>query len=178
MAAIARQLKVVGEVETDPVIIKVAFATTSKDSVNQHFGTAQCLMIYGVGLHSYQLITAGEFNDDADRSAVNAGTGANANSGVEESDKLDARLQFIQGCAAVYSRACGASAIRRLVAQGVQPVRVTGEYSVPELLEALQEELRAGPSAWLAKAVKRQQYMGKAAGHMGTNPLDFETQDD
>lgn len=159
MAAIARQLKVVGS-EPAPLVVKVAFATTDRQLVNQHFGTAQCLMIYGVGMEQSQLLAVGEFVDENDDD--------------ESADKLESRIDFIRGCAAVYSRACGASAIRRLVANGIQPVRVTGDSSVNELLDALQEELRQGPSNWLAKAVKRQQYLGPK----GPGSLEMERWDD
>ena len=54
-----------------------------------------------------------------------------------------------------YCRACGASAVRQLLAIGVQPVKVSEAEGIAELIETLQAELREGPSAWLAKAIRR-----------------------
>ena len=39
---------------------------------------------------------------------------------------------------------------------GIQPVKVTPEAEVQELIESLQEQLRLGPTAWLAQAIERQ----------------------
>jgi nitrogen fixation protein NifX len=56
----------------------------------------------------------------------------------------------------VYSQAVGASAVGQLKQRGIQPVKVTPGASVPDLLESLQEQLREGPSAWLARAIEAQ----------------------
>jgi nitrogen fixation protein NifX len=55
-----------------------------------------------------------------------------------------------------YSQAIGASAIRQLLARNIQPVKVTEGAEIADSLAALQEELKAGPSSWLAKAIQRQ----------------------
>lgn len=63
---------------------------------------------------------------------------------------------MLDGCVAVYCRACGASAVRQLLAGNVQPVKVGEDATIVDLLAALQAELREGPSSWLAKAIERQ----------------------
>ena len=68
----------------------------------------------------------------------------------------------LDGCIAVYCRACGASAVRQLLAIGVQPVKVAEAARIDELLDSLQAELREGPSTWLAKAIRR---VGPGSGH-------------
>ena len=71
-------------------------------------------------------------------------------------DKLITKIGALKGCAAVYCQAVGSSAVKQLVAQGVQPVKVSEGAVIKELIESIQEELRAGPSAWLAKAINAQ----------------------
>lgn len=47
------------------------------------------------------------------------------------------------------------SAVQQLLAAGVQPVKVSELSSINSLIITLQEELRSGPSAWLAKAINK-----------------------
>jgi len=121
--------------------LKVAFATSDRKSVNQHFGSAVSFAIYAVDQDSAQLLEVAQF-------------GNLAQDGNE--DKLVVKISTLAGCSAVYSQACGASAVRQLVAKGIQPVRVEPETKITGLIEALQQEMREGPSAWLAKAIRQQ----------------------
>jgi len=141
MVEVTRQLRVLdGEDET--TLLKVAFATSDRKSVNQHFGSAQCFAIYGVDMDDARLLTVMEFGDLAQ-------------DGNE--DKLGVKLEQLSECIAVYCRACGASAVRQLLAIGVQPIKVSEGAQIHDLIDALQQELREGPSNWLAKALKRHQ---------------------
>ena len=45
----------------------------------------------------------------------------------------------------------------KLKAASIQPIKVSAGADIRELLTALQDELRQGPSAWLAQAIKRMQ---------------------
>jgi nitrogen fixation protein NifX len=51
--------------------------------------------------------------------------------------------------------------VRQLLAIGVQPVKVGESARIGELIQALQAELRVGPSTWLAKAIQRIQPGGQ-----------------
>lgn len=122
-------------------LLKVAFATTDLRRVDQHFGSARAFAVYGVGPEQSTLAEMLQF-------------GGQLQDGNE--DKLQAKLEALHGCAAVYCQAVGSSAIRQLLSLGVQPVRVSEGAPVSDLLESLRDELRQGPSAWLAKAIARQ----------------------
>lgn len=141
MSTVTRQLQVLDE--QDQPLLKVAFASASRSKVDQHFGSAKAFAIYGVGPERAQLLSVAEFSEEA------------AQDGNE--DKLVARFELLEGCAAVYCRACGASAVRQLLAAGIQPVKVADGAEIEDLLRALQKELQEGPSAWLAKAIRRGQ---------------------
>jgi nitrogen fixation protein NifX len=147
MTHIMRQLRVVGDENPDSgePLLKVAFATADGKIVDQHFGFAAAFAIYGLNPDRVEFLSITEF------STVNPDT----------EDKLVNKLRLLEGCIAVYCRACGASAIRQLLEQGVQPVKVADDTEIPELIKALQNELRQGPSSWLAKAIARQIHMQK-----------------
>ena len=141
MSGLTRQLQVLDDNQTD-TLMKVAFATSDRESVDQHFGSASSFVIYGVDVSHAQVLAVCEF-------------GQLAQDGNE--DKLATKLDLLEDCIAVYCRACGASAVRQLLARGVQPVKVTEGALIKDLIEALQRELQEGPSAWLAKAIKHTQ---------------------
>jgi len=121
--------------------IKVAFATSDMTHVNQHFGSAKSFAIYAITPDEAKLLEANQF-------------GRLDQDGNE--DKLIVKISVLEGCAAVYCHAIGSSAVRQLVASGVQPVKVSDNVAISDLIEMLQDEMRAGPSAWLAKAIDKQ----------------------
>lgn len=144
MTLLKRQFQVLSD-DDDGTLLKVAFATSNSQTVDQHFGSAQAFAIYGVNPDAVQLLGLSEF-------------GQLEQDGNE--DKLATKLDMLDGCVAVYCRACGASAVRQLLARNVQPIKVSEDAVIADLLAALQAELREGPSAWLAKAIERQRSPG------------------
>ncbi|MGR8934696.1 MAG: nitrogen fixation protein NifX [Gammaproteobacteria bacterium] len=140
---VTRRMKILSDTHGDIVMdtaIKVAFATTDMENVNQHFGSAKSFVIYAVDMEQTQLLEVAQF-------------GELAQDGNE--DKLAAKIALIGDCAAVYCQAIGASAVKQLMAQGIQPVKVQDDSQVKALLCDLQNELKSGPSAWLAKAINK-----------------------
>lgn len=138
-----RRMRVMNETESEQGVgLKIAFATTNMETVNQHFGSAQQFAIYCVDPEHATLQEAAEF-------------GKLVQDGNE--DKLEAKLDMLKGCAAVYCQAVGSSAVRQLMMRGVQPIKVVEGAVIADLLESLQDEMRQGPSAWLAKAITAQQ---------------------
>ncbi|MBU0654709.1 MAG: nitrogen fixation protein NifX, partial [Gammaproteobacteria bacterium] len=103
---------------------------------------AESFAIYAISPDGAQLVEATQF-------------GKLAMDGNE--DKLDTKIKVLAGCVAVYSQAVGASAVAKLKAANIQPVKVSAGAEIAALIEALQDELRQGPTAWLAQAIKRMQ---------------------
>jgi len=149
MALIRRMRIVELEALSMDTALKIAFCTDDMKTVNQHFGSAKTFAIYAVDLKHSELLEVAEFGKlDQD--------------GNE--DKLATKIALLDGCAAIYCEAVGASAIRQLMAAGIQPVKVYRGSQIVDLLEDFQNELRTGPAAWVAKALARQ----------GTTPEKFE----
>lgn len=130
--------------------IKVAFATSDMIHVNQHFGSAKSFAVYAVDLENSEMLEVAQF-------------GELAQDGNE--DKLSVKLQLIEGCAAVYCQAVGASAVKQIVNHGIQPIKVHENSPIKDLLTDLQNEMRSGPSSWLAKAINQ---------HKGVNLQRFD----
>ena len=130
--------------------IKVAFATTDMVHVNQHFGSAKSFAVFAVDPENSEMLEAAQF-------------GELAQDGNE--DKLSVKLQLLDGCAAVYCQAVGASAIKQIVNHGIQPIKVHEGCTIKELISDLQNEMKSGPSSWLAKAISQ---------HKGPNLARFD----
>ncbi len=126
----------------DEPAVKVAFASADRRRVDQHFGAAAAFAIYAVDRHGGELLEVVQF-------------GRLAMDGHE--DKLAVKLDALKGCVAVYCQAVGASAVRQLRAQGIQPLKVQPGTQVKVLLRELQRELADGPSAWLMRAMAMHQ---------------------
>lgn len=121
--------------------VKIAFATSDRKAVNQHFGAAESFAIYEVSENDAKLIEVAEFME----------TAMDGHEG-----KLAAKVELLGDCAAVYCNAAGASAIQQLLAGGIQPMRVDEGSAIEELLCGLQRNLVEEPPVWLAKYLKKQ----------------------
>ncbi len=130
-----------GEANFNDIALKIAFATSDMAHVNQHFGSAKSFAVYAINPDGAKLLEASQFGQlDQDG----------------DEDKLVSKMAVLEGCAAVYCHAIGSSAVRQLVARGVQPVKVSDNVAISDLIEMLQDEMRSGPSSWLAKAIDKQ----------------------
>jgi nitrogen fixation protein NifX len=134
--------------------LKIAFATTDMETVNQHFGSAKSFAIYAVNMDDAQLLEAAQF-------------GELQQDGNE--DKLSVKIELLNGCAAVYCQAVGGSAINQLITKGIQPVKVHEGGKITDLIVDLQNEMKAGPSSWLAKATNQ---------HKSPDPERFNQMED
>ena len=155
MVEVTRQLQVVGEDEAEGWL-KVAFATTDREVVNQHFGSALAFTIYGVNPERHQLLSVAEFSDDC----------------LTSDDKLLSKMSLLEGCVAVFCRACGASAANQLLQMGVKPVKVAEGSLISELLDGVREELKQGPSSWLAQAIQQNKMRSLSTGKSSLEVTD------
>ena len=120
--------------------VKIAFASSDRRTVNQHFGAAEAFSIYEIGAHEMRMVEVVEFIE----------TAMDGHDG-----KLAAKVELLQDCAAAYCNAVGASAIKQLLAQRIQPMRVDEGTSIDELIQGLQKSLQNDPPSWLAKHLNK-----------------------
>ena len=150
--SLTRRIHIVPDTDKEKFMqtaLKIAFATTDMETVNQHFGSAKSFALYAVDQEEAHFLEAaqfGELNQDGNE------------------DKLSVKLDLLDGCAAVYCQAVGGSAINQLIARNSQPVKVHENSKIKALIMDLQTEMKAGPSSWLAKAINQ---------HKGADPERF-----
>ena len=138
-------------------MIAIAFASSNREVVDEHFGAASSFAILEIDSGSARLREVAEFID----------TAMDGHEG-----KLDAKIDLLDGCAAVYACAIGGSAVQRLLARGVQPVKVDEGTAIDGIVTQLQAELTAGPSGWLAKAARPKQGEGDRFATMADEGWD------
>lgn len=119
-------------------MIRVAFASNDRQRVNQHFGAAEAFALYDITPSGASLVAVGDFPPEA----------MDGNEG-----KLAAKVDFLKGCAAVYVMAIGASAIRLLMAAGVQPIRINETDAIDELIGEVSTAIKDGGVPWVDRAL-------------------------
>lgn len=123
--------------DAQPGAIRLAFASGDRRTVDQHFGSATQLVIYRIDAGGSRLVGVAQF-------------GSPAQDGNE--DKLQAKLTELAGCAGVYCQAVGPSAVRQLLAEGIQPLRVEPGRGIGDLLAETRALLcDPRPPRWIAR---------------------------
>ncbi len=120
-------------------MLKVAFATSDRVTVDQHFGASVGFAIYAVDGERAKLVEVVEFPEEA--------MDGNEN-------KLAEKITALSGCAATYCLAVGGSAVRQLLGAGIQPIRLEEEADIEPLLEDLRRSVREGGVSWIEKALR------------------------
>lgn len=137
-----RHLKLVHSIEAAPAMrVKIAFASADRRTVDQHFGAAEAFVVYELSADDAHLVEAVQFHD--------ADTAMDGHEG-----KLAAKIALLANCAAVYCNAVGGSAIKQLLAAGIQPMKVPEGTPVDALLCGLNQAMLDDPPAWLARHLK------------------------
>ncbi|WBU31191.1 NifB/NifX family molybdenum-iron cluster-binding protein [Rhodopseudomonas palustris] len=150
-------------------MIRVAFASNDRRTVNLHFGGAESLVIYDIAPGQADLVGVGTF-----MKAEQIGeTGRVGLTGTVH-DKVLPKLDFVEGCAAVYAASIGTSSIRRLMAQGVQPIIVDNGHDILDLLNEVSLALVHGGLSWVERA-KAKADAAAVANRLQENPADRET---
>lgn len=157
-------------------MLRVAFASTDQQKVDLHFGAAERLVLYDIYGDRAELAGIGEFIK-ADMKGAYKDKGLEAPdanvlrfpsapyapspeevgppSDKPPEDKVIPKLEFLQGCAAVYAASIGASSIKRLMSMNVQPVIVDNGHDILDLLNQVSGALRNGGLAWVERALAR-----------------------
>ncbi|MBM7035587.1 NifB/NifX family molybdenum-iron cluster-binding protein [Vibrio ulleungensis] len=134
----------------------VAFATQDRRHVDQHFGSARCVMIYNVDATQWSLLEAVEYcSVDEDRHA-----------------KLPTRISDLSelNCSAIFCNACGVSAIRQLLENGINPIKVHLDTDIHSLISGLQQQLLGEPMGWVKRALKAHSGLQGQKRNQGERP--------
>ena len=121
-------------------MLRVAFASDDRLRINQHFGATEGFAIFALDGERAQLVELAEFPPET-------------MDGNES--KLPAKIAALAGCAAVYCLAAGASAVKQLLAAGIQPIRLDDEAEIEPILKQISTAIREGGLPWVDKALKK-----------------------
>ena len=128
-------------------MLRIAFATNDRATVNLHFGGAENLIIYDVSPGEAELVGEAAFVK-----ADQVGESGRAGVTGTAQDKVIPKLDFVEGCAAVYAASIGASSVRRLMALGIQPIVVDNGHEILDLLNEVSLALAQGGLGWVERA--------------------------
>lgn len=118
--------------------MKVAFASTDKIHIDEHFGQAENFYVWEIG------------PENAEFSGV---IRVSAEEGGHSDEKIEARAAALTDCALVYVAQIGGPAAARLVAKRIHPIKSKDAEPITEVVGKLQEVLRGSPPPWLKKAM-------------------------
>lgn len=138
-------------------MLRVAFASNDRTMVNLHFGGAESLVIYDIAPGVADLVGVGEF-----MKAEQVGESGRAGLTGTAQDKVLVKLDFLEGCVAVYAASIGTSSIRRLMAAGIQPIIVDNGHEILDLLNEVSLALVYGGLAWVEKAKAKAEAAGRS----------------
>ena len=119
--------------------MKVAFASTDKVHVNEHFGRAEQFYIWDIGPEESEF----------------SGVVQVSTEGSDEADRIEARCAGLADCALVYVAQIGGPAAARLVQKKIHPLKSKTEEPIMEVIEKLQAVLNGTPPPWLRKALMK-----------------------
>jgi len=120
--------------------MKVAFTSSTGETIDQHFGQCQDFRIWEIG------------PDEARQVATISGISAEG----DEEDRITARGNALADCAIVCTMQIGGPAAAKLVARRIHPMKTESELPVAEMIARLQGVLRGNPPPWLRKAMNRE----------------------
>jgi nitrogen fixation protein NifX len=130
-------------------LLRIAFASTDKKTVNLHFGGAESLVIFDVVPGRADLVATAKFaKAEPQGDALRKGLTGTVH------DKVLIKLDFVKHCHAVYAASIGASSIRRLMALGVQPIIVDEGHDIVDLLNEVSLGMVYGGLSWIENAQK------------------------
>ena len=131
-------------------MLKIAFASSDQQKVDLHFGGAESLVIFDVAPGQADLIGVAEFF----KAEQLGEAGRNGLSGTVQ-DKVIPKLDFVDGCAAVYAASIGSNSVRRLMLAGILPSVGDEGLDILDLLIAGSLALVYGGLPWVDKAKKK-----------------------
>jgi nitrogen fixation protein NifX len=116
--------------------MRVAFASSNGQLIDQHFGKAEQFYLWEIGPELAEVV---------ERITVSV-------DGEEREEKIVARANALDGCSIVYITQIGGPAAAKLVGRRIHPSKVVLNKPIAEAVCELQKVLRGKPAPWLRKA--------------------------
>jgi len=127
--------------------MKVAFATTDGERVDEHFGRAGKFTIYEFTKDGFTSLGERVFSDEGRDTAVESTKGL----GAEHDAAIESKIDKISDCSIVYITNIGGPSAARLGRRGIMPVKVAEGTQIEMSVEALMRTIKDSPAPWLRK---------------------------
>ena len=120
--------------------MKIAFVTSDLAHINESFGNANQFAIFDVEEEGFSLAKVVE---------IDGGNTAKA-------ERLQAKIEAVQGCAMLFCHSIGAEAAAAMVKHRIHPVKLGKNVELQNLLSTIQKALGHNPPPWIRKIVSGQ----------------------
>jgi nitrogen fixation protein NifX len=130
--------------------MKVAFATTDGNNVDEHFGRAGMFAIYEYSEDKFRFVEIRKFADGMDKSVVDT-----KDSGPLHDKAVQSKVDRLADCKLIYVTEIGGPSAARLVKKGIMPMKVKGPLSIESALGQLGEMIKKSPPPWMKKALNQ-----------------------
>ncbi len=162
-----------------PGHVKIAITTNGLTQVDANFIAARQLVIYDVGYDSAEFVDVIQFKGGRSGKGPGGGQGkAGGGCWMEEMaaeeaeggvDPLTARIDALEGCGILFTKALSDPAAVRAFEKKVFPVKMEQTRDIDDVIASLQKMMNNNPPLWLRKAIgihvkdARYQVMDEAA---------------
>jgi len=115
--------------------MNIAFASSTGEKVDQHFGWSKQFYLYEINKESAALLKVVDSSQEPE----------------EEVAKLNYKIGTIEDADIMYCTQIGPKASKMVQASGIHPVRVAEGESIADAIKNLQEMLADQPPMWLLR---------------------------
>jgi nitrogen fixation protein NifX len=128
--------------------MKVAFATTDGNNVDEHFGRAGMFAICEMTEGGFRFVEMRKFADGMDKAVVDT-----KDMGPLHDNAVQGKVDRLADCKLIYLTEIGGPSAARLVKKGIMPMKVKEPVSIENALKQLGEMIRKSPPPWIRKAM-------------------------
>jgi nitrogen fixation protein NifX len=129
--------------------MKVAFATTDGNNVDEHFGRAGMFAVYEFTESGFRFVELRKFAEGMDKSVTDT-----RDMGPLHDDAVQGKIDRLADCKLIYLTEIGGPSAARLVKKGIMPMKVKEPVPIETALNQLGETIRKSSPPWLRKAMR------------------------
>lgn len=129
--------------------MKVAFATTSGEAVDEHFGRASTFAVYDVTPTGSEFVEMRRVADGEFDEQIVATRGL----GSLHEDAVDAKIGKLADVKIVYFSEIGGPSAAKLIRAGIMPLKTATGTGILSAADRLVETMRTQPAPWMRRAL-------------------------
>jgi len=121
--------------------MKIAFASSNGDTIDQHFGRSERFYLYEIDKEHFECVAKIDSSKKIE----------------DEHEKLAYKIGSIAEADIVYSTQIGPTASKMVQSEGIYPVKTTEGERIVDAISKLQEVLRTSAPPWLLRIYYKSQ---------------------